>query len=118
MSSNRHSSEQYSGTGDWSMTVFVRAGPEGRVDVGAAETVEEASDFFEASSFEGSERLMVPLGLTRPVPCTRPPPVRAARRVLLRFMREGLGWVVLVVSAPCAFGSVWNETEINDPNAG
>ena len=81
-SSRRHSSEQYKGVGFWSMTVrcFSATGTTGGRTGGAGDA---------PSRFE-SERFIAPLGLTRPVPRTRPPPP-FGRMVPVRRVWRGAG---------------------------
>lgn len=88
MSCIRHSSEQYSGIGPWSMIVrcFVGAAAGGCVGVVAPLT-----------AVAESERLTAPLGFTRPVPCTSPPLAR-----MVPFFER----VLLPLSLACAFDAV------------
>src|SRR4051812_1061250 len=87
--------------GPWSMTVRWRTGGVGlgasTGRVGEVVVVDGGLDFLE------SERLMVPLGLTRPVPATRPPVRARMVPFLLRERRVG--------ASDDVFGSVSHMSE-------
>ena len=97
-SARRHSSEQYKGTGVWSMIVLCRTGAVGAevaagdVGDGGGAAVEAVMSLFAGAAvdFWIGERRMAPLGLTRPVPCTSPPVVRARTVPVLLRVRAAL----------------------------